>query len=95
MLTVAKTQHGTEKINNILSNHRVLVFPHVHVIISRVTLWRVEVNFIFHNRRQKERVIKISLRSYSKDQHKLTSNFNLASFSPAVKISHQVHDLYF
>lgn len=82
MLTVAETQHDTERINiNILSNHKVLLFPHVHVIISGVTLWRVEVNFIVHNRRQKEWIIKISLRSYSKEQHKLISNFNLASFS--------------
>lgn len=48
-------------------------------------MWRIEINLIVHNGRQKEWIIKISLRFYSEDQQKLVNNFNQANFSPAIK----------
>lgn len=40
LLTLAKIQHGNERIsNNILSNHRVLLFPRVHTSNNLVEGW--------------------------------------------------------
>lgn len=43
---------------------------------------------------KKEQIIKISLRFYYEDQHKLISNFNLPNFSPAFPQTKQLACLY-